>query len=310
MKRYFHDAEELSATLKHTSVAAMQISHGSFEATWMPASIHNFSLQYIDFRQGAAVCTGDAPPNGFAMVVPLRLAPGCRLLGQSLERQTIGFYTPGSEHADLTVAGCQEVVIVVPPDALDQAGENLELPKRGSYLRRASLVGLDRLRDVLMRIPDALESPDRLLSTAEPLRGLSDTLGRAIVGTLRSEDDLEGGSLGRPKLPRAAILRRITEILGEPPDQPIHAGELAAALGISQPTLQRVFQEWYGMSPARYLALRRLYLARRRLRSGNSETVTRIAGASGFWDLSRFARSYKAIFGELPSETLRATRLQ
>lgn len=35
------------------------------------------------------------------------------------------------------------------------------------------------------------------------------------------------------------------------------------------------------------------------------ETVTRIATRFGVWDFSLFARNYKALFGELPSNTLR-----
>jgi AraC family ethanolamine operon transcriptional activator len=305
--RYFRDAEQLSLELKHTNVAAMQVSRGSFEATWRHAQLRQFSLQFIDFRAGAAVCSGDAPADSVSLVVPMKTSAGCRLLGRELNRHVIGFYRPGSEHADAMHPDCEIAVLVFPSDTLDLAGENLELPYRGSHIRRACGTSLDRLRSILSRMVEALDAPAQPLQATEAQRSLADLLDRAITDVLRPHGSATEITLGRPKLPRDAIMRRIKEILNELGDVPIHAGELAAELDISQPSLQRVFQEWHGIPPARYLFIRRLHMVRRCLRNNNGRTVTEIAGAYGFWDLSRFSRSYKTVFGELPSETLRGT---
>jgi transcriptional regulator GlxA family with amidase domain len=96
--------------------------------------------------------------------------------------------------------------------------------------------------------------------------------------------------------------------MSERMDEPIYATELAQDVGISQPTLQRLFIEWFGMPPARYLQIKRLYLARKRLRQEPTSSVTEVATSLGFWDLSRFAKGYKEAFGELPSETQRRAR--
>ena len=61
------------------------------------------------------------------------------------------------------------------------------------------------------------------------------------------------------------------------------------------------------MGPSRYLRLRRLQLTYRAL--GNADTnepnVAQVARRYGFTDLGRFAAGYRAMFGELPSVTLR-----
>jgi AraC-like DNA-binding protein len=58
--------------------------------------------------------------------------------------------------------------------------------------------------------------------------------------------------------------------------------------------------------PARYLRLRRLNAVRRELLRAKPGTVrvTDTAMRWGFWELGRFAREYRALFGELPSETV------
>ena len=60
------------------------------------------------------------------------------------------------------------------------------------------------------------------------------------------------------------------------------------------------------MGPARYLTLKRLTAVRTELRRGDPAAinVTDTAIKYGFWELGRFAREYRQMFGERPSETL------
>ncbi len=102
------------------------------------------------------------------------------------------------------------------------------------------------------------------------------------------------------------ILRRFRRAVEENPDQPLYIPELCASIGVSDRTLRVCCQEQLGMSPKRYLLLRRMHLARRALRESapTATTVTEIATRYGFWQFGRFAGEYKSLFGELPSATL------
>jgi len=65
--------------------------------------------------------------------------------------------------------------------------------------------------------------------------------------------------------------------------------------------------EFLGMSPTRYLLLRRLNIARSALRRADPATasVAEIARIHQFLELGRFAVTYRTVFGETPSSTLR-----
>jgi AraC family ethanolamine operon transcriptional activator len=55
-----------------------------------------------------------------------------------------------------------------------------------------------------------------------------------------------------------------------------------------------------------YLKVQRLHAVRRTLKLADPETcsVMAIANQFGFWSAGHFARDYKKMFGELPSDTI------
>lgn len=306
----FRDPEELSSALRHTRVSAVQINRGRFRAQLgvMPAS--DWTAQYIRFEDGAAACGGDSPSDRHAFIVPLKPRSGCRLLGRSIDSSSLGIYAPGSEHADISLAGYEQIVLMPPPHAtaeLLQRNEAYLLPATGSHHAAVSSSGLARLRELLTSVMSWTTSCAEAVPGEQVRRSLNDALAAALSAVLEPEQD--ESSRGRPPLPRAGIMRHLTEILDAQSDEPAYAGELARAVGVSDATLRRMFIELFGMPPSRYLMIKRLQLARRHLRSSAYETVGQVVEACGFWDHSRFAGRYKSLFGETPVETLRQARL-
>ena len=86
---------------------------------------------------------------------------------------------------------------------------------------------------------------------------------------------------------------------------------LCAAIGVPERTLRVCCTEFLGMSRTRYLLLRRLNLSRSALRRADPATasVAEIARSCQFPELGRFAVTYRTIFGEMPSTTLRRNRV-
>ena len=90
-------------------------------------------------------------------------------------------------------------------------------------------------------------------------------------------------------------------------DRPLQVPSLSRALGVSERTLRKLFNEIHGRPPSRHLRMLRLSQVRRALLSarGHLVTVTEIATDFGFTELGRFSVEYRKVFGESPSETLR-----
>lgn len=103
------------------------------------------------------------------------------------------------------------------------------------------------------------------------------------------------------------IFQNIQDILAAGIGAPVYSDELARQVGVSVRTVQDTVLRYTGMSLHRYLRLRRLWLVRQRLREG-THSVKACALAFGFWHLGDFARSYRAEFGETPSQTVARAR--
>ena len=80
--------------------------------------------------------------------------------------------------------------------------------------------------------------------------------------------------------------------------------DICSSIGTSWRTLDRAFKERFGLGPKAYLQCYRLSSVRNEIliRRGDA-LITDIANDLGFWHMGQFARDYKLLFGELPSQS-------
>jgi transcriptional regulator GlxA family with amidase domain len=90
-------------------------------------------------------------------------------------------------------------------------------------------------------------------------------------------------------------------------ENPLRVSSLCRIVGRSERSLRDAFYSVRGISPKRWMVNERLQTVRRALSDRDSApiTVTTVATNCGFFELGRFAATYKRTFGESPSETLR-----
>jgi len=89
---------------------------------------------------------------------------------------------------------------------------------------------------------------------------------------------------------------------------PLPVSQLCRRVGLSERALRNAFYDVHGVGPKRWMRDACLHDAHRALEraSAGTATVTGIATAHGFYELGRFAATYKEAFGQSPSATLRA----
>ena len=94
------------------------------------------------------------------------------------------------------------------------------------------------------------------------------------------------------------------------PDRAMAVSSLSRRVGLSERGLRQAFYGVHGVSPKRWIIAVRLERVRRILSFPPSDglTVTEVATRHGFFELGRFASTYRQTFGESPSATLREAR--
>ncbi|MFD7294868.1 AraC family transcriptional regulator [Streptomyces sp. NPDC059897] len=112
-----------------------------------------------------------------------------------------------------------------------------------------------------------------------------------------------------PAMPATAV-KRVMDAVRDNPAEPWDANRLAAVANVSLRTLQEAFRSQVRMTPMGYVHEVRLQHVRMALRlaAPGGTTVTEVAYRWGFAHLGRFARRYRARFGEPPSRTLGGAR--
>jgi transcriptional regulator GlxA family with amidase domain len=105
---------------------------------------------------------------------------------------------------------------------------------------------------------------------------------------------------------RNPIVRRAVLLMELHVAEPVAISALAAQLGVSLKTLERLFQAEYGASPGGFYKRTRLEIARRML-AESARPIMNIAMDCGFGDGSYFGRTFRAAFGASPRDYRRAS---
>ncbi|WP_165790905.1 helix-turn-helix domain-containing protein [Pleomorphomonas carboxyditropha] len=114
------------------------------------------------------------------------------------------------------------------------------------------------------------------------------------------------GLVDRPPEPAGSSrLRKAEDYIQANWNRHMTTDEIAETVQISGRTLYEMFLKKHRTTPSQYLRKLRLEKARDMLTSGGETSTMSAAIKCGFSSFAHFARSYRAAFGELPSETLK-----
>lgn len=233
--------------------------------------------------------------------------PPIHVSGVELGAEQIGVHAPGALVFQRVSGPTTWGTVYLPVAALAEIGA--AAGGRGLVLSPGTLVAavpplvLARLRQLHAEVAALVEAAPGVLANPDAGRGLEQALAERFLDCLSAPERRDASATCQRHV---GILRKLREIAEAQKDEPLYMLELCAALGTSPRRLQEVCHDYLGMSPKRFLLLRRMQLVHRALSQADplETSVTEIAMRHGFWELGRFAVAYRSLFGVPPSRTL------
>jgi AraC-like DNA-binding protein len=307
--RTFTDPDAYHAAIRDADEKGIIIERGNFRADWTGVRLGRLSLQRGE-ESLPRLSYSAIDPKVFGIVFPTCPGPSVHVHGLETSLGEIIVYRRGSAGYDRSSAACQWGAITLAHEDIAAAGEaiigrELTAPPLTCRIRPPPPL-LSRLLNLHKAAGHLARTAPDLLAKSEIVRALDHAFVDAMVACLAVGDPVDDPSAYRH---HSRVMQRLEEFLQANAEGPSYMAEVCAAVGVSYPTLRTCCQEHLGMSPKRFLLLRRMHLARRALLKARPETttVTEVATNFGFWELGRFSVAYRSLFGESPSTALRRT---
>jgi AraC family transcriptional regulator, ethanolamine operon transcriptional activator len=305
-RRVFTDFDEFADSI--TGVEGRFLPTGLSSASWWidRMELGGTTLQHVQIGS-AATFAGTGIRHALTIGLPVTDPDRMRIDGRSLSAHA---FVVLRDDQPFTFTGCEvsrwaAATVGLGHPMLGEAWFELARRSEGPHAQ-AHRATLENLCSLVTRACSGDAACVRF-DGPTAMRAAEQDILAAAARVLEHSSRIHESRVGRPYFPRERLIARTLELVEAHRDRPLLLGELCSVLAVSERTLRNVFQEYFGVGPIRFLKLRQLreINAALSLADPARETVTHLAGRFGVWDFSLFARNYKRLYGESPSETLR-----
>lgn len=305
--RALSDVHDHSFAVNGWEQVYSQLTPGRFESVVMQVQASDF-LFFRESTNRSVAQSGFAPQGFSSIALPLQRPVSGTFQGSRLDGYALWLLGAGEEFRFYTPETMHYLGVSIPHTDMQALATAVLGEKAGALLER-NLVPVaaeegDRVGAELTRFLDSFQRHPRSFANPVSSKRFRDEI-LSMLLELFNPDRAEKRDVTHATY--AEIVWRSERILQDHAEEPQTVLDLCVALRCSRRTLQTSFQRVANVSPVEYLRSVRLNGVRRLLRSTSQEElmVGDAAAQWGFTHPSYFAREYRELFGELPSQTPR-----
>ncbi|GGJ22918.1 helix-turn-helix domain-containing protein [Neoroseomonas lacus] len=297
------DPDQLAATLRDAQVEYLRLGPEPFAATLTAIDLGPVTLQIA--ADNAHITRGHVATDRSVLLFGLDLAEErTRVNGIQIRRGGIVHLGPGAPMFASVLEPIVWGALSFCADTLHAVTAAESLPRQGAFLLRQDGTAHPKLATFAREASILAKQDPARFSLSSVRKSMAEDALRFSMAAAGHPPQMDASF--RAVRRRVALVRQAEDLLAASIGEPVYSEDLRQALGVPMRTLHNAFVAVHGLSIHRYLRLRRLHQARAALRAGRGNTShVKIAALScGFWHLGRFSQEYRALFGELPSETI------
>jgi AraC-like DNA-binding protein len=304
----FRDPDDFETALQGIGkVELLAIWHRRFRARMTQIVLPHLRLSSVEVHQPRVAFLSPAPGT-LRVILPIGKTAHFVCGGALVATGEMVTHLAGLGVHERLAGHCRWGDILLPISHLDRYGRAVSGPlfSLPPGMRRwrpppQALGHLTALHAAAMRV---IEAHPGIAAEREAAHGLEQELTGALI------DCLSGASLRAETVSwrrHATLMARFDAVWRERHHEKFLVRDICTALGVSYGALRLCCNAYLDMAPDRYLRARRLQAVQRVLRHADARevSVSLVARRFGFRQPGRFAASYRAQFGELPSATPR-----
>lgn len=304
----FNNFDQFSEAVKLWNLDFRQLDSGDFNAEVVQTSSPNWQIGRANFNRKLDQ-SGQSPPALRTFAVLLDNSPDIIWHGRDTNKDNVMIFPDDCELDSQSLPGFGVQTLSFKEDILIEVQDTLGQGEYSDILKQAEVVSCNpesvlAVHNVVNNLISGLKHNAEMMTEDQVLYEIEYEIPRALILALTEESP-------KDKKPdpteRYLVVKRVKEYIEDASFNKISVRDLCRAAFCSERTLRYAFNEYFGISPKAFVKMIRLNRVRRDLRrySPQEKNITDIANMWGFWHMGQFARDYKKLFGELPSETER-----
>jgi len=302
----FDDFEDFAESVTW-DLEFIQLSPGKFRADLV--LFGDMDIQVAEAIYNKALLQQGSVPHGFTFAINHPCSAPINWRHLDFPANGIIVFPENREHYGLSQSDHHPFIVTYTETFLAVVAEELGLPGLNQFVHKGKVLLCDPM--AIHRIQTFLSSLCATIknTSMESLSHLINhetkwKIARLLLYALASSTKIKPNK--RLFYRRKRVVDRVLEYVNTDLSESKSISELCKIAEVDERTLRNIFYEQFSLSPNKFMKCYRLNAVRSALKGLDSTQVliTDIANEKGFWHMGQFAKDYRQMFGELPSETL------
>jgi AraC family transcriptional regulator, ethanolamine operon transcriptional activator len=301
------DFDELTESIRDWELDLVLLQPGKFQGKFLQCSVNG-----VIFCEGISnkniIQQGGSPPGMRSLLFGAKPQAKFQWRGQNLTGEHVMTLSGAANFHKTVPSGVQTFNLAFSDEHAESLADELGVPVSENLFSQNDAFRCDpqilstiisdvkRLSTTLKVTPEKIHDcrVQQLISRELPIRFLK---------LLSRNRPIRVTVSGRKRVRTLRLVESFLEVAA--PDK-MTVQALREATDVSERTLQYVLRDALGITPHAYLRSLRLHRVYRDLKKANPAKgkVADVANYWGFWHMGQFAKDYRKLFTELPSQTL------
>lgn len=284
-----------------------QLGSGPFRADHLMFGDSDIQIGKVHYNK-LLLQNGSAPPGGYTFAIHHHQSAPLYWRYLDFEYGSILVFPANNEHQGVSQPGHHPITITISNNFLETVAYQAGLPSPDKFILKGNVFKcapdkITQIQQVLLNLCGAVKCTQGADISHTMNFHIKYQLTHAMLSVLAMSRGVEPKK--RQFSNRKKVVDQIMQHVSSDWSSSISIGELSCFVKVDERTLRNIFHEQFSISPKQFLNRYRLNAVRKVLvSSGSSESsITDIANAYGFWHMGQFAKDYRKLFNELPSES-------